>query len=284
MSTAKASIPSAVSITVLANLFGNFCRNLFRDLDWNLDTLLRRHRMARLLGHLDWPLNWHLAALLPWYVHTLLVWHLHRHLMTLLFWHLMARFNGFLHRLLDWHTVAFWDTVALLMISVAWTLLLVTTFLLVACSITRLVACATCLFIGGGTLLLVLRSISVLALLLICRYTLVLVLSLVRGLVRGRAFLLVTGAALGLISCLIGGLVHGLVNRPAFWSVPMVRQGAGWTLPCQPGGRHKLGGGKVRDNLLYGKAYNQVSSCKSHICRTKESLSKLDDRLKLVQF
>jgi len=75
--------------------------------------------VARLLRHLDWPLNWHFAALLPWHIHTLLVWHLHWHLVALLLWNIVARFNGFLHRLLDWHTVALWDTVALLVISVA---------------------------------------------------------------------------------------------------------------------------------------------------------------------
>ena len=193
--------------------------------------------------------------------------------MTLLFWDIVTGFNGLLHWLLHWNAVAlfFWNTVALLVISVTGTFLLISggTLLLVARLVADLIACSTLGLISGRTLLLVFRSVSGLALFLICCYTLLLVFSFVRGLIRGRALLGIRGAgiagvseysmyvheigvpALRLISCLVGSLVRRFVNRPAFWSVPMVRQGAGRALPYQPGGRHKLGGERLNLPIIF---------------------------------
>ena len=135
---------------------------------------------------------------------TVLVRHLDRHLVARLLWHIMTFFYWLPDRHLG--TLLLWNLVALLVVSVSMTLLPVVSVTLLG---------VRCL-VGGGTNRLI-----------ACR-TLIFVLCSCSWLTFvfpvGDAFLLVVvvGRTLRLICCLVLGLVLGVVDRLAFWLVPML--------------------------------------------------------------
>ena len=135
---------------------------------------------------------------------TVLVRHLDRHLVARLLWHIMTFFYWLLDRHLG--TLLLWNLVALLVVSVSMTLLPVisVTLLGVRCLVgggtNRLIACRTLIFVLGscGWMTFVFPV--------------------------GDTFLLVVvvGRTLRLICCLVLGLVLGVIDRLAFWLVPML--------------------------------------------------------------
>ena len=174
----------------MADFPGNFDRYLVRHLDRDLGALFHWH--------------WHLMALVPRNLFTVLVRHLDRHLVARLLWHLMTFFYWLLDRHLN--ALLLWNLVALLVVSVSMTLLPVisVTLLGVRCLVGGgthgLIACRTLIFVLGS-----------------CgRLTFVFPV--------GDTFLLVVVVCgtLRLICRLVLCLVLGVIDRLAFWLVPML--------------------------------------------------------------
>ena len=174
----------------MADFPSNFDRYSVRNFHRDLGALFQWH--------------WHFVALVSRHLFTVLVWHLDRHLVARLLWH----FVTFFYWLLDRHlgTLLLWNLVALLVVSVSMTLLPVisVTLLGVRCLVgggtNRLIACRTLIFVLGscGWMTFVFPV--------------------------GDTFLLVVvvGRTLRLICCLVLGLVLGVIDRLAFWLVPML--------------------------------------------------------------
>ena len=168
----------------------NFNRYLVRNFDGDLGALFYRH--------------WHLVALMPRHLFTVLVWHLDRHLMARLLWHIVTFFYWLLDRHIN--TILLGNFVALLVVSVSMALLPIMSVALLG--VGSLVGRGTNWLVDCRTLIFVLRSCS--------RMTFIFPI--------GDTFLLVVvvGGTLGLICCLVLGLVCGVVDRLAFWLVPML--------------------------------------------------------------
>ena len=174
----------------MADFPGNFDRYLVGHLDGDLGALFHWH--------------WHLMALVPRNLFTVLVWHLDRYLVARLLWHIVTFFYWLLDRHLD--TILLGNLVALLVVSVSMALLPIisVTLLGVRCLVgggtNRLVACRTLIFVLGS-----------------CGW-------LTFVFPEGDTFLLVivVGGTLGLICCLVLGRVLGVVDRLAFWFVPVL--------------------------------------------------------------
>ena len=173
----------------MTDLPGNFDRYFVRNFDRDLCALLHWHR--------------YLMTLVPRNLFTVLIRHLDRNPMARLLWHIMA----FLHWLLDWNlnTVLLRNLVTLLVVSIAVTLLPVISVTLLF--VTALIGDGTNGFIASGTLILVFCSCGWVACVLPVGDTLLLV--------------VIVGGTFWLVYLLVLDLVLGVVDRLAFWLIPM---------------------------------------------------------------